>query len=958
MTALLLAFLCLLAPSVAADPALRQQDSGVRGSVTHAVGTRGATLELGPRWAPGDFSGDDTPDQFLRRVGRGEVYMILREYEDIVDDEADLLENVSAFIDDLGERHESRVEGEPVLERSGDRWVGAQSLEDRYRSLTLWYEVRAIARDGLVYVVIVWSESSRALWVTKEADHAAKNLELPGPDTEWAASARPTRWSSRYEDVNVSVELPASIFAAPATRSDSFWKVESREGELIFTLLPFHDPGTLDIVCDNAVEVGWRYAEELQEIERLDRRVGERWGREVAYTLNDGEDNYVRSLSVLAREDLAIELRMFAIGSFGRRDAWWERVVHSLKIEAALAEDAFPAPPAPDLEEDRTAFQKALRASSTLLGTTPDRPLGWSASTGGDIVWGTSGLHDLGDVTRTVFHDDAFGDRDAAITRGSDDDETIFVTDIEGRTWRFRGGLRSEAEWSASFIEVAPAGGLLLLRRSSLPVRPGLSTSVSRREEWELVHALDDSERVLMSIADIRPVALSARQDAPLALLASTRREADLWGGILLRELNTETGAARSLTDGPWQTVTSIAAGPGFWLVSGTTGAGDSGIFRLKSDASRELLLAGRMLVGLGIRTGSQLVLCDLGLVTDNDLLEVRAMELDTLPEVASHMQRLSGSTLARVARAALGELGLASNPAGVFDDATLIRRFVAAADRACLQHVGGPLPLAPDDIDHLAADEIWNRPPDAAVRALVAALLSQALLREGAEWIPTAGEVADSRQGTPAAGGSNTFAVAFDPLHVVHSVANPDSAWWAPTEMIRARSEGRTVLLGRDPDALKNALDERALKTDLQTLELEQLQDLFAAHAKNVYLRRRAYEALSHAGRLADIERLAAAHAGESAPDQIAQLGAQVALATASGDHASAPGLVERLRSALEEHPREADLYLVLGQAYELREEGDDTRRARACYQQALSLAGFGAAAEHAQARLDALSD
>jgi hypothetical protein len=384
--------------------------------------------------------------------------------------------------------------------------------------------------------------------------------------------------------------------------------------------------------------------------------------------------------------------------------------------------------------------------------------------------------------------------------------------------------------------------------------------------------------------------------------------------------------------------------------------SGAGGVFLLGDDESRELLLSGEQL-GLAIDENSLTFLAD-------TCLQPTEGGRRCIYETPLALVRLHGAKLSPFSVGLWSDIArLAIERSKSFGGALPATRqeladFVSLADTAAQEKAGTALPKTIDGVDDLFSQISYDTRLSEDGRVLLAALLAEAFLSEGAEWVPRS-STPPAQPGASGWEAANRFAVGIHPLAVVHN-ALTEEGWYQPARSIFRQKEGRTLLLGGDPKALRDAVRAREGAEKLEDLvkggKVAQLAPLLTKYRSNRYLRGDVYRRLAaygHEESLSELAGLFAAATDAEAIDHIALAAARLSRPLPAGE---VDELIAGLRSAIEKEPGESASYLLLGAAYEKTTLPDRLRYARASYRKAQELMSWGHVGTAAKAALERL--
>jgi hypothetical protein len=904
-------------------------------------------------------------DQF-RLVG-SDAYLVVFELFALFEQRTDYVERLDIFLDNV----ESRLQdAKPAPEIGYERYEAftraTRRITGNLSGLELAYQIDLVsAGDGVGYLLLSWTGASSAQALRDAVDEVVESFRLPGEGSEWFEKSRPSAHRYGFGEWVVELSFPDSVFSYSAVDSQpqERYTLSADEGGIAVHLFVDELSGDADAVLDEIR--GIVSAEEpYDELLRSDLE-GERGDGRQLLLRSRGEPPHELAIAVVELErGRWIDLRMVTSDSVGHREQIWGQLLSSLRAEREDPADAFPVvEPAADAAASPSLTDSARRLleGSRFLVAVP-----WTRTVevrpGGDLVVQKDGrvLHvPTGEEPEakgfTALY--ASGERltGSVAVWGQ---ETVFIDGKKEVHWIVEGRLHP-AGFRAD--RVASAGEELLLARSAeakkllglgeLPV-VGASRIVLRRRSGEerLVLELPDRKVEALAFDDGQALVGAALRDAPRG---ETSPEVEL----LL--LDTRGGTSRPL--GRWGRVERIAAGPGGWLVSGTVPDGDSGVFLLHDDGSRELLISGGQ-QGLALDEQGLTYVVDkcLGGAEDGAGHCVYRAPLALVREHGPGFWPYSVRRLNEIATAAFDRVdgGGASRSLPATREGLVA--FLAAADAVARERIGSPLPVSPEMVDLLLGTLVydWELTDDAVV--LLAVLVTETFLQQGAVWVPAAvpEPLRPTRRGWEA---ESTVAVGIHPLGVVRSTLFDEEGWYRPRDEITEQARGRALLLGPDPASLRaqvRATDLTELPDLLRDGMVEPLVRILAERRQNLYLRDHVYRQLAAHGHDESLARVAetfAAAEDAAAVDRIAMTAVRLTRPLAPGD---IEGLLALLRATIEQSPEEGALYLLLGSVYEQAALPERVRYARACYRKAQAVASWGPVAEAAQEALERIDE
>jgi hypothetical protein len=201
-----------------------------------------------------------------------------------------------------------------------------------------------------------------------------------------------------------------------------------------------------------------------------------------------------------------------------------------------------------------------------------------------------------------------------------------------------------------------------------------------------------------------------------------------------------------------------------------------------------------------------------------------------------------------------------------------------------------------------------------------------------------------------------NDHAVGYLPADMVRSTFQDSEGWWSPVSTMNDGASGRRVVLGTDPAAVNAAVValDRGELPEPERATAESVLAWLGPDQGNTWLRKSTWARLLLAQRVGLVVELAEpwAIAPEAVPgDLVAWLAARVL----AGDY-DHTDMVQQLRDAIEAHPREYGLYMILGQVYEQGDGPSGVELARLCYLEVSERGRWSELSPQAHAALERL--
>lgn len=918
------------------------------------IGTQGATLVADSAWKRKVLNADMGPDQFSAGDTR---FALVLEQKGVFELRSDFEAAIEGFVTGASARFE-RTEsvGSFQYELRGNVGHASRHFTARISGVNLAYHLDLVARDGLGYLVMTWSEASAASSVALEARKLAVGISFPGPDSEWGRSAIPVARSFRFDDWVLELTYRGSLFAQAEVEKPGRVTLSSIDGDTAVHLFLDRAEGDVDKALDmvrRAVTKAGGY-EELSRSE-VEHELGP--ARELLLEKGSGDEGFDLAILVIELADgIFADLRMATSHPARHREQLWTSFTDSLRATPPRTVDAFPV-----VATGAASSPAAEKPNSDLLDVcTVVATLGWGArvvETGGGGLLAVESSRVLrlppgaGEPEELFSTEDWLGLRSVA-----SQDRDVLVVDKDSQVMKIVDADLEPAGFGAARI-ASSTGGIVLTRTEQAPKVTGFAHIPNLNPTRVLLRDTSGKETMVAELpgAEVQDLAVSRQRGEALLAVADRRPFADEGVELASRETLVVVAlkAKASTSLGEWASVTGLAAADSGWLVSGSPMKGDPGLHLVGKDGTAELLVAGSA-TGVTLEGGVLTFLSPC--LPDVEKSNGRCIYRGPLEKIREHGKAL-GALDGPALNALADELGDRLRAA---DSAPAIAEVVASASALSHERSGMSLPTSAEGIDrllvHLSGSDDLS---DGAV-ALLGALVTNRLVADGAEWVDGAAPSRATSLGGNGIEGGTLLAVAVRPLQVVMSTLFQEEGWSSPLSEIREQVEGRKILIGSDRAALIRKLREYEL-ADAATMAREarpsKLEELLLAYPGNEFLREGIYRLMLASGQTERVIAVAGSlvKAGRATPtDRKAWLAARLITSSSSQQ---AEVLVTDLRHAIGQSPGTAGLYLILAAAYERTSRPDREVYARACYAKATSTAGWGelkADADAALARLD----
>lgn len=908
-----------------------------------AIGTHGATITLDESWQRHTLTPDIGPDQFIQEDG---LFAVAFENLALLERRADYELEFEIFLSNIKARFQD-LELDPVMQyqRNGRIGHGTRRFQAKIQGIHLAYQLDLVSRDGLGYLLMTWTAASQAARLHEIASTLASSIAFPDPESDWGKAAEPTPHTFRFGDWRIELSYRESVFPEQEDQEQSVTLSSTEDTVAIHLFLDELDDVDLESALDDVVRL-LSEERDYEELERVDLELEAGIGRQALLRHRGEQGNFdLAVVMVQVAESTYVDLRLVSMGEAGHRDRLWATMLESLRVKPPAQVDAFPVvEPAAGIETG-----SLNRAARELLTSAAPFDTGEafvhsavSAADGSVIVLDSQRVLRVTEAAEpsVLFSSEDWLSSQQLVVAGED----ILLVASDGQVSKIVGRELQPVDFKARYAAAAGAS-LLLVRTGQAPQMLGFERLVNPHPSRLIERSASGEERIMTELGELTLTAMVTSPDGSTALLAGRDRhlleEVHVDREVKLLEIDLATAARRQL--GAWSHVRTLAGADEGWLVSGVPKDGLMGLYLVDSDGEHELLISGTI---SGVRLEDDELTFSAGVCLRGEgespgtclyraaMKRVRELGPASWPLTADTMNRIAEE----IRRDGTKELSTVTTQAE-------LSGLVAAANTVCERLTSIPLPSSSAAVDQLLADLMGNESLTDDAMTLLAVVMTDSLLREGAEWI-------DSPASTPArtAGigvvAENHFALAAHPIQVVISTLYQEDGWWNPIESLLDQANGRSLLLGYDRQALRSEVDQRdqpAVSELLAQGKLSKLLRLLEERRSNLHLRSQVYRYLAASGRAEDLVQLAQGFAMADEPageDLRAWLAGRFGLAPEGKD---LDRLIDDLRAAIARQPDLAALYLLLGSAYERTSAADRLELARACYSKASELARWG---------------
>ncbi len=904
------------------------------------VGSFGARVSSEGGWVRKELNPDLGKDQFHCRVGKAlfgkksQVFAAVLEFPELHESKTDCERTLEMMIQGMDGKGASKVE----TTRVGEVLRASCSVEGNVGMVQISYRLDLLSRSGLTYVFLTWGQLSEAGLVRKKADRFVAGFEFPDTNSEWARSTVPSAQEFRIRGFEIRFSVRPSVFEKKDFEGDLICAFNSLD--MNHELYGFEHAGASpDDVIDGAFDVLREDYPEIVEVSRDTEEVSGFRSRAATARL---EHKTITLLAVPLGDGRVLQFRYFALGSPESARADRDLFRRTLAISPIARVLAFPEPGPNFVPAPIGPNLSRILATSTRVGDT-DLPfvLGGRLLPGGDLLFWAE--------DRIVRLDRGEGSVEYLLAPG--EWEHCSAVQWQGR-WltstrteaveELIGGVAEPLDFPARCLAVV--GDDLLLARS-VPIEglPGVWSIPGSGNQLLIRRTAEGHETVLLELPGLFVDQIQVDAAGERALLLATERVTVISDSHLrvsrLFEVRLAGGERREL--GEWDGLITAAVSDDGWIVTGRPRGRPLGIYRARATGKPEPLLTGVGCLGIGATSERLFYVSDRDRVEQSDGdFQVYSVPLADLAKTGPIAQPFSASILSEIARSVLD---LSSEAPRTEEE---IREYVRGATAIAMERFHSPLPTEGNSVDAVIEEIVPVSPElDSSGEVLLSMLLTVALLDQGAVWVE--GEATDwltwhTRRGSVV---DNAFAVGHDPVWMVHSCIFDREGYWRAGSGILDAAAGRTVYLGLDSSALAMKLENavpRSSEAILASGDPEGVIELLEGHAANLFLRDRIYRHVCAIRGPAVVLPIAEHFAGAphvTALDRIVRLSALLMLAESPSQ---AEALSPEIFAAIQAHPREPALYLLLGDAYE-RSKPDEPEYARVCYERVLELSPWG---------------
>ena len=906
---------------VAAEPSA--QDKPV------AVGKLGASVELGKGWRSDKREGRERfegsePTRLFRRAR--EMWIEVTELRTLVENQGDL----GRLLDSYG----YCGDGQPFEFVREANWMRA--TRDAVPPKGDWaIRFEILAKDGLAYHLLGYANPRDADFLHQEVEDFREGFEFPNAGSAWQKELAPEEHVVAAGAFELTFTARPFVLTKGQLVSGELYRLQSvdRKHEHVLSVFEAGRISSTQQALDEEARRLRAWSESFTERRRSESGVGDELR---GFLCGEAGERVLATMVVPLGERRWMFFRYWCPGVAD--DPRPERDALFASVKRRPAEGALSLPPLAGAAPERPAD-----AVARLCATLPEViafECGWPdhAERDGD-GWLVRGWDSVLRVTakgvETLFAQRG-GSWFALRWRGD------LLVGSGGDVRKIDGGARAGQQLFTASCACVVQDDLLLVRTQDTALTEvGMGTA----PEALVRRSPSGIEATLLRLPHTGADRIAVARDHSRALVGGSDHAPSFApGGNATWLVVADLERRETSTLGEWSSVAFAVAAGEHWLVTGTPRGEPSGIWLVRSSGEREALLTGGNAIGLEI-DGENLVL----LQRVGNRCVLRELPLARCRTEARFCQPFTADHLAEIGARLVAELGPGAAPRSASQLAAARQRASAIAKVMC----GAELPSSSADVDALVGSVAYGGVAPRA-RLVLGLLVASTWVDLGAEWVESAVDWTDWQvAGVPGEGSVMTMLV--DPRNMVTAAIEGEHDSFRRAQPAR---DGRAVLIGLDHDALLEraaAIVPADLAAAIANGDTTRLTAILDAWPANPQLRRAVYGGLASAGKLREVEALAmprAAVVQPAADDLVAWLTAK---SQRMEDAAGAREVFDEAMRAVQQHPREARLYLVLGRAA-ARAFREQPLKARQCFDRVLALQGWGDAADRARAELQAL--
>ena len=920
------------------------------------IGKQGAHIHLEDSWQRKNLNPDFGNDQFVL-ADKGFFGLAIIEIQAPFDTDLEFQATIDEWTGGFKLVGKNvNVERRPLTQTNGLNHASAR-IAITVQGMSLNYEAHILGRDGLNFLFLSWTSQSKAPQLLAKIRAITQSLTFPGPNSEWARSTQLRESKVTSREYTFKFPFQKSIFSEVREGHDNeFHALTSHGGQTQcywFFVDGFED---IDEVQEGILSVIQPDYPDIKLKSRDDIRVAERDALQTVYQLDDPDTQLsIVSTVVPLADNTFLEIRCNTLAPLEGKLKYLKPIINQLVIDAPSVVDAFPGVAVKQEPEKLSPEEQKMIKAAKQLGAFESAISTYSMSPDGSILGiGSNVITKLergkSKAESLIQYETWKPGRSTAYAEGQ-----LLAADGTGDVAAIEDGVESPFEFKANMLSTLDESRILIVRTAEIPDRLQLLDRTIRNTQSQLyLRKPNGDERELGQFQAIEQLAASLSGDFVLV------HERINFDDSRLVRVDVKTGSHANIPG--WKTITHVAAGSEGWLVNGQPEDGLAGLYLVKKDDQRELLISGPAFTG--VRISNETLVCA-SLLAPNESVGSRhiySIPLDVVRGSGPGCRPFDGRLLQKIAEQTVDELKLNIDDSSVLATKEQVEAFLKKANEVSRQVAGHPLPVDPATFDRVVGGIGDSESLSKEGLLLLSLNLAACLFESGAEWVDSDRSVLAIRHGrSPSPDGNKPFAIAYMVDDIILSTLYDGDGWWDPAQSIVSAAGGRTILLGGDPEKIRKEHESRngdALDSLIKKGDTDSLLKFLKDHADNVHLRQRVYDSLVENGQIDVCTTLAGTFAKLPDPKQL-DVKYQVVLEFQNNLHQSHPkAFIRQLRTHIEQFPLEPVFYLVLGAAYEASDEDAKLEKARRCYAKVIELRRWGSVFQQASDALSRLDD
>lgn len=916
------------------------QQSGTRQSLS--IGSKGASMiAIGP-WKRNQQHADFGDDLF---AFRRDITMYVLENEAVLETENDFALALSYFTSNATPGTLSKM---TLRSENGIRHA-YQSFQDRVDGTDTAVETHVLSKHGLTYTIHGSAYPNNARLLRDHMNKLITHFQFPDDSTDWMKLAAPRSHRFSSHEFELVFEARPAVFKNQPFEGALFNFV-SRDKKHAAYAMENDGYDSPDAVLDAVFEVLCEdyHTAPLHEAARRDVKVGDVDARQLICA-NDNVT--IHCFGIPLGERRFLDVRYKALGK--PEDQRWDRdlFLSTLSVTKNSVEISFP-----DLKPSQNlarlnSFEEQVYSHAEVVGVSTLPYLQGCERLAGGVFLAFDNERAVrisAGEEESVYRTSEW-QPNLQVVQWNDD---LLATTPDGVLVRVNQGVTRPTEISAHLIAVSDTDlyfvpttdGKSLL---GMDVVPDIGPSVLTRQ------GVNGEQSVVGRFADFRINHLSVRGDGSRALLLVSDTPGPLTHqqDAPLRAVVLDLSSGETSWGRRWSHVRQITPAGRNWLVTGRPEGNPSGIYLLSEADEHGLLLSGSEFLGVAWTQEylhfASTYQAELNTDMKSCLYRIALSELKPHGPLCRPFHADLFDQIARETFAEWTDRGLMPNPQTEEEIGELIGRASDVSRRLA----GRELPTRAFELDALQADMGFANNLQTPAKMLLSLLLTTSLLETGASWVPSDNDVSADWHWMERGMHTTAFAIACTPAELM----SYDE--YRTTSLIDV-TRGRRLYLGLNMADLKEVM-RKAERPELNAIiahgSAKQIVDLLSSMQENLHLRESVYNHLAALGRSDVLLDVATAFATLENAEVVDKKTVLVARSDSFNDAHSAMKLIEQLNIVLNEHPGEASLYLLLGNAHE-KAHPDTPNLSRLCYKRALEIAPWGKTADQARRRLQTL--